>query len=495
MSTQLLKQFHTHKTLGCVSQQLRAAWSCYSTASLAEPQAPSVKTAVPGPKSNALKADLDNIQNTDVVRFFVDYDRSAGNYIVDVDGNVMLDLMTQIASIPLGYNHPKIIKTLTDPANLSTFANRPSLGMHPPSDFGINISKTLLSVAPPGMDQVTTMACGACSVENALKAAFMAYRRRERGGKPPSQEEIQSSLRNTPPGCPKLSALSFQNAFHGRTMGALALTHTKWVHKLDFPSPDWPIATFPYLKYPLEDYVEENKAEEAKCLAEVEDKIASAKKSGQPVACIAVEPVQCEGGDNYASPQFFQGLQDICQKAGIALLLDEVQTGAGATGKFWVHEHFHLRDPPNLVTFAKKMLTGGFYYTSDMRPTEGGRIFNTWMGDPGKVVLLKAVLEVIKEDNLLTRTEDTGKYMLQTLLEAQSKYPSILSRARGLGALAAIDFPDGATRDKLVDKLCHKGVHVGVCGSRTMRLRSTLTLEKKHVDVFSDRFHAALKEI
>ncbi|KAK3759578.1 hypothetical protein RRG08_055107 [Elysia crispata] len=254
---------------GAVSQPLRCVWSFYSTSAAVEPSSPSVKTAVPGPKSNALKRDLDSIQNTELVRFFVDYARSAGNYIMDVDGNVMLDLMTQIASIPVGYNHPRILKALMDPANLSTFANRPALGMHPPAQFGSDLSNTLVTVAPPGIDQVMTMACGACSVENALKAAFMAYRRRERGGNPPSQEEIQTSLKNSPPGCPKLSALSFNNAFHGRTMGALALTHTKWVHKLDFPSPNWPIASFPYLKYPLEDYVNENKAEEAKCLAEV----------------------------------------------------------------------------------------------------------------------------------------------------------------------------------------------------------------------------------
>ncbi|KAK3768085.1 hypothetical protein RRG08_024515 [Elysia crispata] len=252
----------------------------------------------------------------------------------------------------------------------AAFANRPALGMYPPSEFAQILSETLLSVAPRGINQVQTMACGACSVEHALKGAFMAYRRRERGGSPPTQEEIETSLLNTPPGCPKLSVLSFKNAFHGRTMGALALSHTKWVHKLDFPSPCWPFATFPSLKYPLEEFADENNAEDARCLAEVQDKIASAKRAGQPVACVATEPMQCEGGDRYGSPNFFQGLQDICQENGIALLLDEVQTGAGASGKFWLHEHFYLRDPPNLVTFAKKMLTGGFYYTPDMRPSE-----------------------------------------------------------------------------------------------------------------------------
>ncbi|GFS19499.1 4-aminobutyrate aminotransferase, mitochondrial [Elysia marginata] len=492
MTIRLFKQFQTLKLHGVCSvcPLWRHAWSCYST----EPNSPTVKTSIPGPKSIAMKRDLDLIQNTDVVQFFVDYDRSVGNYIRDVDGNVLLDLFTQIASLPLGYNHPRILEVLKDPANISAFANRPALGIYPPTEFAKLLSETLLSVAPQGLTQLQTMACGACSVEHALKGAFMAYRRRERGGSAPTQQEIDTCLMNTPPGCPKLSVLSFKNAFHGRTMGALALSHSKWFHNLDFPAFNWPIATFPTLKYPLEEFYKENIAEDARCLAEVEDKIESAKKAGQPVACVASEPMQCEGGDRYASPQFFQGLQDICQKNGIALLLDEVQTGAGATGKFWLHEYFHLRDPPNLVTFAKKMLTGGFYYTPDMRPTEGGRIFNTWSGDPSKVVVLKAVLGVIKDESLLARTTDTGNYLMKSLMDAQEKYPHLLSNARGLGSLAAVDFPAAAPRDNLVERLRSLGVHVGVCGTSSMRLRSTLTLERKHVDIFADRFNTVLRD-
>uniref|UniRef100_A0A0B7ARR8 (S)-3-amino-2-methylpropionate transaminase n=1 Tax=Arion vulgaris TaxID=1028688 RepID=A0A0B7ARR8_9EUPU len=489
-----------YKQANCMVQAAcHFKWShaSYSVAAFPkeEPSSPLVVTQVPGPQSQALTKELDQMQNTDAVQFFVDYQKSVGNYIADVDGNYLLDLYTQIASIPLGYNHPRIIKLLSDPNNLSSFVNRPALGIFPPADFVRNMTESLLSVAPPGLKQVQTMGCGACAIEHALKAAFMAFQRRARGGKPPSKEELETSLLNKPPGNPNLSVLSFKNAFHGRTMGALALTHTKWVHKLDFPSPDWPIATFPVLKYPLEDFVQENKKEEAKCLAEVEELIDVYNKKANPVVCIAIEPIQCEGGDNFASPAFFQGLQDISQKNNIALLIDEVQTGAGTTGKFWVHEYFHLRDPPDLVTFAKKMLTGGFYYRDHLRPTEGYRIFNTWIGDPSKVLMLKEVLNVIKEDNLLERTEQTGKYLLKALESAQSRYPKLVSRARGLGAIASVDFPDAKTRDKALNKMRELGVHLGTCGSSALRLRPTLTLEKKHVDVFAERFDKVLKNL
>ncbi|KAH9498854.1 hypothetical protein Btru_004832 [Bulinus truncatus] len=496
MSASLLAgQLRQLKYLVSVNSCLKVGRANYGGTKNAEPSSPVIATPIPGPKSQALKKELDQMQNTDAVQFFVDYEKSYGNYIADVDGNYLLDLYTQIASVPLGYNHPRITEVLTNPSNLSSFVNRPALGVFPPADFVKNVTESLLSVAPPGMRQVMTMGCGACSIEHSLKAAFMAFRRRERGGKPPSKEELESSLYNRPPGNPNISVLSFKNAFHGRTMGALALTHTKWTHKLDFPSPDWPIASFPYLKYPLENFVQENAKEEARCLAEVEDLIGQYKKKDNPVACVAIEPIQCEGGDNFASPQFFQGLQDICKKNNIALLIDEVQTGAGTTGKFWVHEYFNLRDPPDLVTFAKKMLTGGFYYRDHLRPTEGYRIFNTWVGDPSKVVMLKEVLKVIKDEQLLQKTADTGKYMVNKLMEAQTRYPHLLSRARGLGAIAAIDFPDSKTRDKVIIKLRELGIHLGSCGISTLRIRPTLILEKKHVDIFADKFSQVLKQL
>lgn len=94
-------------------------------------------------------------------------------------------------------------------------------------------------------------------------------------------------------------------------MGALSVTHSKAVHKLDFPAFDWPCAHFPMYKYPLEEHMSENKAEDAKCLAEVEDLIEEFKRKGRPVAGMIIEPIQAEGGDHHASPEFFQALQKL----------------------------------------------------------------------------------------------------------------------------------------------------------------------------------------
>lgn len=223
------------------------------------------------------------------------------------------------------------------------------------------------------------MMCGSCSNENAYKNIFIWYCQKRRGIDVEfTDNEKNSCMINMAPGSPKLSMLSFKGAFHGRTLGVLATTHSKYIHKIDVPSFDWPIATFPEYKYPLEENVKYNKDQDTKCLAEVEDLIVKWNKAENFVAGIVVEPIQSEGGDNEASPEFFQGLQRVGKKHGCALLIDEVQTGGGPSGKFWCHEHFNLPTPPDIVTFSKKMQIGGYFHTKEMTPKQSYRVFNTW---------------------------------------------------------------------------------------------------------------------
>ena len=159
---------------------------------------------------------------------------------------------------------------------ISALVNRPTIGFFPDSKWLRLLKDSLLRVAPKGMDQVFTAQSGSEANELAYKAAFMLYRRRERGeGVEWSEEDIKSCMNNSKPGSPDLAIMSFANSFHGRGFGSLSTTRSKASHKIDIPAFHWPKAPYPALKYPLEQYVKENAAEEKRCLEGVEQLITS----------------------------------------------------------------------------------------------------------------------------------------------------------------------------------------------------------------------------
>lgn len=150
------------------------------------------------------------------------------------------------------------------------------------------------------------------------------------------------------------------------------------------PAFNWPIANFPRYKYPL--YINEhyNKKQDEDCLKNVINLILQQKKSKKDVAAVIVEPIQSEGGDYIGSPFFFNNLQSICKENGVVFIVDEVifcfiynfflifkvQTGGGSSGTFWAHEQWNLSTPPDIVTFSKKTLIGGYYYKDELKINE-----------------------------------------------------------------------------------------------------------------------------
>ncbi|KAL9100173.1 MAG: hypothetical protein Q9163_004423 [Psora crenata] len=448
-----------------------------------EPQHPTIRTAIPGPQSQKAIEELDKVFDTRSLNMLANYQNSFGNYIADPDGNVLLDVYAQIASIPVGYSNPTLLAAAMSPEMASALINRPALGNFPQHDWADILKTGILKVAPKGLDQVFTAMAGSDANETAYKAAFMWKRRQERGEHQAefSAEEISSSMNNQAPGSPHMSILSFRSAFHGRLFGSLSTTRSKPIHKLDIPAFDWPQAPFPHLKYPLDQHIQENAEEEARCLAETEHLIQNFHNT---VAAVVVEPVQSEGGDNHASPTFFNGLREITKKHNVLLIVDEVQTGVGATGKFWAHEHWNMTEPPDMVTFSKKAQTAGYYYGNpELRPNKPYRQFNTWMGDPARAILFRAIIQEIERLNLVQNTADVGEYLYDGLQSLATKYPNEIQnlRGKGKGTFLAWDSP---RRDHFTTRAKGLGINIGGSGERAIRLRPMLIFQKHHADIF-----------
>ncbi|KAJ6107399.1 hypothetical protein N7523_008722 [Penicillium sp. IBT 18751x] len=457
-----------------------------------EPSAPSVQTSIPGPKNKAAAAELDEVFDVRSLNMLADYSQSVGNYIADLDGNKLLDVYAQIASIPVGYNNPHLKQATQSPEMINALINRPALGNFPSADWAEILKTGALRAAPKGLNQVFTAMAGSDANETAYKAAFMYYRQLQRGGPQVefTEEELLSTMNNQSPGSPQLSILSFKSAFHGRLFGSLSTTRSKAIHKLDIPAFDWPQASFPALKYPLEDHVQENAAEEKRCLEEVERLI---KEYHNPVAAVMVEPIQSEGGDNHASPAFFQGLRDITKRTNVLFIVDEVQTGIGATGKFWAHDHWNLTTPPDMVTFSKKAQTAGYYFGNPaLRPNKPYRQFNTWMGDPARALIYRAIIEEVERLGLVENTRITGDYLYSGLETLAAKYPAHFQnlRGKGQGTFIAWDTPK---RDEFLAKAKTVGVNIGGSGAAAVRLRPMLVFQKHHADILLESIEKIIK--
>ena len=450
-----------------------------------EPVGPQIRTPIPGPKSKAAITNLHTVFDTRSLNMMANYQQSYGNYIADLDGNVLLDVYAQIASIPVGYSNPALLLAATSPDMASALINRPALGNFPQHDWASILETGVLRVAPKGMNQVFTAMAGSDAIETAYKAAFMWKAQQKRGGPDVdfSEEDIRTCMQNQEPGSPHMSIMSFKSAFHGRLFGSLSTTRSKAVHKLDIPAFDWPQCSFPALKYPLEEHVEENKAEEQRCLKEADEII---QNYHHPVAAVVVEPIQSEGGDNHASPAFFQGLREITRRHDVLLIVDEVQTGVGATGKFWAHDHWNLQHPPDMVTFSKKAQTAGYYFgNAALRPNKPYRQFNTWMGDPARALLFRSIINEIERLNLVGNTAMVGDYLYAGIEDLSKKYPQQFQNLRGKGQGTFIAF-DNPKRDEFLVRMKALGVNIGGSGAQAVRLRPMLIFQKHHADILLD---------
>ena len=445
---------------------------------LAEPERASMKTAIPGPRTEELRARHARHQDARTVHVYQDAKKSIGNYLVDVDGNVMLDVYAHIAALPVGYNHPDLLAALRSGRFDWAAGYRPALGVAPPEEWVELVERTLMRIAPRGLTKLVTVTTGSEAVENAIKAAFIRHARVRRGGASPSAADLAACMENAQASANSMQVVSFDGAFHGRSLGALSLTRSKPIHKLDIPAFGWPKVRFPDLRYPLAEHAAENAASEARSLEELE---ATLKAGAGTIAAVIIEPIQGEGGDRTASSAYFTAIRRITRAHDVAFIVDEVQTGGGCTGTFWAHQAWALEDPPDLVTFSKKMQLGGYYSTEEYAPKEPYRIFNTFLGDPFRGAQLEVIVEIIERDKLVDGARVAGALLVSELAGLASRHPGIVSGARGTGTFAAIDARNAETQVRLLDALRQRGLEVGGSGTRSIRFRPALVFGPRHV--------------
>ncbi len=455
---------------------------------------PQVRTEFPGPKSREEMArgalDMQSVYRALVI----DDAKSQGVFLVDVDGNVLLDLFANFALGALGYNHEKLASVAKSEAFLHAVVNPTSTPfVTTPSWF--DVLEGLARFAPRGMGKIYCVDAGGEGVEAALKVCFIAHGEKRRVGagqpKSPLELDVAEQARIMDNAGSDAVVVSFAGAFHGRGLGPLSATHSKLMHKADMPAFPWPTCEFPSSRWPLDRHADENQAREARSIAELERIL---ERHEGKVAAVLVEPIQSEGGDRHASPAFFRRVQELAASAGALLVLDEVQTGVGMTGSYWAHEQLELPRPPDLMTFGKKMQMGGFFVTNEHAVTQFGRMYQTKNGDRARAMLGLATLETIERDGLLANVRDTGAYFLARLEELATRHPH-MTEPRGKGFLLAFDLPTVQARDEFLKRAMRRGVFASYTGVRSVRLRPHLVTTKRDVDFAIAAFDAALGEL
>lgn len=457
------------------------------TAKLArfEPSSPVVKTLVPGPESIALLNDYEGIsQDYRTVRFFADYEKSIGNYVADADGNLLLDLHTQSASLPIGYNNDAYVKFLKG-ANIRPFVlHRTACSMTPSDDWPGRLKSTLMKLAPEGLTELfNSCGCGIGANENAIKAAYLWYHKNQYGSEL-TADQLNSTMQGKAPGVPNYTILSLSGGYHGRSLGTLSASSSSGLDKVDFPSFDWPKAPFPSIKHPYSNNLD-NKNTEAQALEETR-KIFQTSKS--PIAALMIEPLQQEG-TYFASRGYYQELQSIAKEFKAALIVDETYSGLGGTGKLWAFEHWGIS--PDIMTFSKKAQVSGYFAKNEFRPSHPYQIMGTWCGDPLRLVQLQGIMSVVSKENLIENAGMTGEFLLKGIQDIQSLKPQI-SNARGLGLHIAFDLPDKKAAWALTKSLIDKGVHVDVVKDKVIQLRPSLIFERSHAQLFLGALNASL---
>ena len=418
---------------------------------------PHIKTELPGPKSRALIERDQKVASPSYPRdypFVISHGR--GTEAWDVDGNRFLDFAAGIAVCATGHAHPRVVKAVQDAA--AKFIHISSDYWHEEMTALAERLSALVPLGEPGM--CFFCQSGTESVEGAIKLARYVTKRGR--------------------------IIAFLGSFHGRTMGSLSLTSSKYTQQAGF-FPTMPGVThvpYPNPYRPLFAGTDQGKA--------VLDYIRMLFERNLPaneVAAIVVEPLQGEGGYLVPPDGFLQGLRQICDENGIMLVFDEVQSGIGRTGRMFAAQHSGVT--PDIMTLAKGLASGmpiGAVVAKQslMKQWKKGAHGNTFGGNPVCCAAANATIDLVREQYAQNAAK-VGAHFMKRLEEMRPDYPCI-GDIRGRGLMIGVELieKDGAPAKKLMDPLLHHAYQNGLllltCGVSTLRFMPPLCVTEAEVD-------------
>ena len=437
--------------------------------------APDIKTALPGPKAKALiERDAKVVSPSYTRGYPLVIDRASGCEVQDVDGNVFLDCAAGIAVNSTGHSHPDVVKAMHDQAQRFLHMSGTDFYYEPQ----VRLGEEIAAVAP---------------MQGGVKSFF--------GNS--GTEAIEASLKLARFATGRPNFIAFLGGFHGRTMGALALTASKTVqrHRLGPFMPG--VFHAPYAdcyRCPL-GLKSENC--EAECLDYIDHELLVHLVSPDEVAAVVIEPIQGEGGYVVAPDQFLRRLRELTNKHGILIIDDEVQSGMGRTGKMFAIEFSGVQ--PDIVAIAKGIASGmpmGVATSrADLMSWPPGTHASTFGGNPVSCAAALVTIRLLKEQ-LMKNAADVGSHLMAGLKNLMSKH-KLIGDVRGRGLMIGVELVrDRQTkeraseeRDAVVNGAFKRGLLILGAGKNSIRFSPPLVLTKAEADVAIRIFDEALTDL
>jgi 4-aminobutyrate aminotransferase len=417
---------------------------------------PDIKTAPPGPRArDLLERDARFVSPSYTRVYPLVVERGSGAVIQDVDGNLFLDFTAGIAVNATGHCHPHVVEAITHQANRLLHMSGTDFYYQPQ----IDLSQRLAELAPGGPHRVFFTNSGAEALEAALKLARWHTGRSR--------------------------AIAFFGAFQGRTYGAMSLSGSKLVHRRGFTPlvPD-----IHHVPYPRR--CESCSVSDCGCVRQIEETILRRTAPPDEVAAIFVESIQGEGGYHVPPPGFLPGLRELCDRHGMLLVVDEVQSGMGRTGKMFAYQHWGVE--PDIICLAKGIASGmplgAIIARDEVMDWPSGSHASTFGGNPVSCRAALATLDLL-ESGYMANAAQRGEQLRQGLREIRHKHTE-LGDVRGLGLMTAVDLvrshdpyePDPALRDRIVQAAFRHGLLLLGCGESAIRFCPPLCVSAAQVD-------------